>query len=180
MDDKPMWDVEEVKDYIVVDSLIYKTKYNIIAQYKNKKHAVIILSMVDKLIRQIVNTVKRNFNSIPKELKGGFKVFLDIHPNKQELFELPINSIFIGLNKPKNVKPNDRLPSVGKDGLLKAKKRYIFLKLRNNNGTFIDLDDIAETVIHEIVHTVANHVIWRDDDHGPDYKAYYNYLKSLI
>lgn len=175
---KPFWDLEEIRNYKAVNSLLYKSKYNIVSHYKNKGKAIVIFTMIDNFIRRCVSSIRKHFNSIPSNLKDGFKVFLDIHPNKHRLFELPVNSQFIGLNKPKNIAINNRLPSVGKDGLLKANSRNIFIKIRNNNGTFMPIDNIFETVIHELVHTAANHVKWRNNDHGYDFYLYYSFLKN--
>lgn len=175
----PFWDIDEYENYIVVNSPIYNSKYSIISYYKNRNRAIILLTIIDKLIRTYASIIKKNFDDIPNNLKDGFKVFLYIHPNKHRLFELPINSDFIGLNKPKDIKINNKLPSVGEDGNLKPNKRYIFIKLRNKNGSFINIIDIFETVVHEIAHTAANHVKWRNDDHKQDFKLYYNYLKGI-
>lgn len=179
MSKKPFWDIDEYADYVKIKSTNSNKYYNIISSYKNKKQAVILLSSIDLFIKEIARHIKNNFDSIPDRLKPGMLVFLEIHPNRHKLFELPVDSEFYGLNKPKNVAVDLRLPKIGKDGFLKAEKRYIFFKLRYPDGSFIPMEALQELVVHEIAHTAANHVRWRNDDHGKDYKMYYNYLKKI-
>ena len=76
---------------------------------------------------------------------------------------------FNGLNKPKNLYvSNDE--KIGKDGKLRASYRHIFLTLRNSKGNFNNINKIMKLVIHEIAHTMCNHVTWRDDDHADDFE----------
>ena len=82
---------------------------------------------------------------------------------------MQLGTNFYGLNKPKNLY-NSNKPSIGKDKTLRAGYRHVFVTLRNSNGKFNDKEKIMKLVIHEIAHTMCNHVTWRDDDHGKDFK----------
>ena len=177
---KPFWDLDEKNNYVQVPSLLYKTKYNIIVAYRNKAKTVEIFTYIDNLIRKLSRAIKYRLKNMTPRLRAGFKIFTDIHPLKHKLFELPIESMFRGLNKPKYVHLNYDITPVGKDGRLRARERFVFFKIRNVNGKFLSVPEITELVIHEISHTAANHVKWRDDDHNSDYYAYYNYLMNLV
>ena len=95
--------------------------------------------------------------------------FLDIHPDNYYLSEMQLNTDFDGLNKPRNIHLTSK-QVVGKDGKLRAKYRHIFIILRNNTGKFNNFNDTLHLLIHELAHTMCNHVKWRDDDHGADFK----------
>ena len=80
------------------------------------------------------------------------------------LSEIPKGTAFKGLNKPKQRYINKSLPKVGKDGYGRALYRDVFLDL--------DLGDRAlrNLIIHELAHSMANHIAYRPDDHHADFK----------
>jgi len=72
---------------------------------------------------------------------------------------------FEGLNKPKNVHECLKAKEqIGTDGTLRAHERYVMLALQGKNRK-----QIKELYIHEIAHTLANHVLFRPDDHREDF-----------
>jgi hypothetical protein len=81
---------------------------------------------------------------------------------------MQIGTQFYGLNKPRSLYISTKSP-IGKDKKWRASYRHIFITLRNKNGNFNDINTIMKLVIHEIAHTMCNHVTWRDDDHGKDF-----------
>ena len=85
---------------------------------------------------------------------------------------------FDGLNKPKNVYTSSE-EKIGKDGILRAEYRLIFLKLKNN-GKMSSLNELKPLIAHELAHTAANHVTWRDDDHGNVFNKNYNIIYKHI
>jgi len=80
------------------------------------------------------------------------------------LSEIPKNSEFNGLNKPKARYKDSRLFPVGKDGIGRALYRDIFLNLNLSDSGLKNL------VIHELSHSMANHIIFRPNDHHADFK----------
>ncbi len=80
------------------------------------------------------------------------------------LSEIPKGTLFNGLNKPKQRYFDKRLPSVGKDGKGRALYRDIFLDLNRSDKSLKNL------VIHELSHSLANHIMYRPDDHHADFK----------
>lgn len=82
--------------------------------------------------------------------------------------EIPPNTGFKGLNKPKQRTILNNHPHVGKDKNLRSIWRHIFFKLPAN----------MSLVLHEIAHTAANHNQWRPDDHGDDFKMFETIVKD--
>lgn len=80
------------------------------------------------------------------------------------LSEIPSGTKFMGLNKPKFRYLDKRLPPVGKDGKGRALYRDIFLDLNKNDK------QLKSLVVHELAHSLANHIMYRPDDHHADFK----------
>ena len=174
---KEHWDLEEkvgYKKYKYND-----TEINILIDQKNNHIALMIMKRISDFIDNIAYNINKNFHKLPLNIVHGALLFILIHPHRYSLFEIPPNSMFLGLNKPKFVYTDLLLPSVGKDKRLKATERYLFLQLRNKNGQFKNQKEIFDTLIHELVHTMANHVTWREDDHGSDFIKYNKFLTNF-
>lgn len=135
-----------------------------------------------------------------EHLKNGIYLFIDIHgeinrnncpkifknrqynygtSSKYLLSEIKKCS-FSGLNKPKcryicNQQSGSALNSVkiGSDGFIRATYRDIFLDLSG------DFKDTYELILHELAHTMANHVTFREDDHNGDFEQC-QYILELI
>lgn len=94
-----------------------------------------------------------------------YKIALKSVPTSRYLLsEIPRGTKFDGLNKPKMRYVDKRLPLVGKDGNGRALYRDIFLNLNKSDKALTDL------VIHELAHSMANHIMYRPDDHHADFK----------
>ena len=175
---RPMWDLEENKGYLTYN--YNGTEINILKKQLTPDKSLQIMMKINDFIIKLSNYMKREFNNLPSNIKNGAILFITIHPRKHKLFEIEPGNQFYGLNKPKFVETNKYLPSVGKDGLLKARNRYLFFQLRNKNGTFKKDIELEQIVVHELAHTMANHVSWRDDDHKLDFIRCYNFLNKII
>ena len=46
------------------------------------------------------------------------------------------------------------------------------------NGSFKSMESNINLLIHELTHSMCNHIRWRDDDHGEDFRYYENILKD--
>ena len=121
------------------------------------------------IINQICIYLTINYNRYSKKDKILIDCFTDIHPQNHILSEMQLETIFNGLNKPRNIY-NTNKPSIGPDGSYRATYRNIFLTLREKDCSFKSWNKIMKLVIHEITHTMCNHIRWRDDDHGEDFK----------
>ncbi len=80
------------------------------------------------------------------------------------LSEIPKGTAYDGLNKPKMRYTDKRLPPVGKDSKGRALYRDIFLNLDKSDKRLKNL------VIHELAHSMANHIMYRPDDHHADFR----------
>lgn len=82
---------------------------------------------------------------------------------------------FEGMNKPRHRTTAYSEPHVGQDGKIRATYRDIFLDPEKVDGYFVsggkDYGALRRLVLHEIAHTMANHVTFRWDDHGEDFKV---------
>ena len=141
-----------------------------------------------------------------KKVQPGVELFIKLHsPTKYgkkvgyKVGEMHPLTPFFGLNKPKYVRHGGRSATpIGADGKLRATSRYIFLTVRRpkrrlskfgisdyyetfprQNFEFISAKQYNNLVIHELAHTCANHVMFRNDDHGPDFQMYENFLKKV-
>jgi hypothetical protein len=170
------WDFDEDINYTLVR---YKDSQFKVLNAPNKKTAAKLLYQSRLFINTLSYLVKVNLNNVKAHLKEMSIVFLSIHPNNYDLQEMQVGTRFEGLNKPKNIHYNKYLPSLGKDKLLKANNRRVFLKLRHANGKLKDFKELIPLIIHEIAHTGCNHVRWRDDDHGSDFQLFESYLYYL-
>lgn len=164
---KEFWDFDENLNYTIVN--IQGRNYKVINKFPDYYRAAEILNYIHLVIIQICNYFILNYYRYSKSDQKIIKCFLDIHPNKYLLSEMQLDTQFNGLNKPKNLYlSNDE--KIGKDGKLRASYRHVFLTLRNSKCNFNNINKIMKLVIHEIAHTMCNHVTWRDDDHGDDFE----------
>ena len=164
---KEFWDFDENTNYTTVN--IQGKNYKVINKFPDYYSAALILNNIHNIIIQICIYFKINYYKYSKNDQIIIDCFNDIHPNNYLLSEMQLDTNFYGLNKPKNLY-NSNKPPIGKDKKLRAGYRHVFITLRNAHGKFNDKEKIMKLVIHEISHTMCNHVTWRDDDHGKDFK----------
>ena len=174
---KEWWDFDENKNYTTVK---YKNKAYKVLNLPGKKLVAKRLYYIENFIYSLSNLIYKNLNKVSCSIKNKCIVFLSIHPYYYYLQEMQTNTGFLGLNKPKNIHLNQYLPSVGKDKLLKATHRGIFLQIRDSNSRVKNISDLLPLVIHEISHTGCNHVRWRDNDHGDDFYEFETFIYGLI
>lgn len=175
---RQFWDLEEEKGYIIANT--EGNNYYILNNRKNMSKALEIFKKINYFITELTSYLSNNFYRIPAELKPGIMILIMMHPQNQRLYELPEDSQFIGLCKPKGVRIRKNLPPIGKDKYLKATSKYLYIQIRKSDEKFKSFNEIKDIVIHELAHTAANHVTWKDDNHGKDYEKYHNFLKYFV
>lgn len=174
---KPFWDFDETTNYIYYLSPNDNYCYKVLDNYKDYLKAIYILEKLRIIINEMCKFLSINFYHYSDKDKIAIKCFLDIHPNNYLLSEMQMKQMFEGLNKPRNLySSNDEI--LGSDGKDRAQYRDVFLQLRKNNK-FKSYDSIIKLTIHEITHTMCNHIRWRDDDHGSDFKYYEKILLDV-
>lgn len=167
------WDFNEKINYNVVN--LYNNRYKVLNRYNDFNNAALLLDKIRNFIDFISEYLYVNKYRYSNLEQKHIDCFLLIHPNKYLLSEMQLNTEFDGLNKPKKLyKSNTKL---GPDNYLRASYRDIFLRLRKNNGEFKNMNSIRNLVIHEIAHTMCNHVTWRDDNHHWDFEMCEDILK---
>ena len=178
---REFWDFDENINYITIQKNNYY--YKVLEKYNDNSICAELLYNITIFINKISKYIDKNYNNIINNSKNPLiKKYLDcfllIHPNNYLLSEMQLNTIFNGLNKPKELYICNS--ELGPDKNLRAAYRHIFLSLRKNNGEFKNINNITNLVIHEITHTMCNHVTWRDDNHYDDFKYCENLLKNII
>ena len=176
---KEFWDFDENKNYTKI--VVNKIPYKVLNKYSNYVDCVKILIYLRDIIYLMCVYLSVNIYKYNTKDQIAIKCFLDIHFNKKNpyyLSEMQIGTQFNGLNKPRNLYRSNE-PPLGEDGKDRAKYRHIFLTLRNPNGCFKSIKSITDLLIHEITHSMCNHIRWRNDDHGDDFKYYENLLKKV-
>jgi hypothetical protein len=170
------WDFDENKNYKIIK---YNNNLFKVLRLQHSKLVAKRLYQAKFLINILANLVYNNLNKVNNCLRNMSIIFLSIHPYYYYVQEMQLDTQFEGLNKPKAVKNNYILPVVGKDSILKASYRVIFLKIRDSHRikTFAELIPL---ILHEVAHTGCNHVRWRDDDHGEDFQLFEEYLYFLL
>jgi len=141
---------------------------------------------IDILCKNIVeNEDKWGKTTVNPQYLDGVDVFLQIHgeyiydpftlpspffeiaekgfsTSRYLLSEIPKGTKFAGLSKPKMRYTDTDAPRVGEDGNGRALYRDIFLDLNIRN--------LKALIIHELAHSMANHIAYRPDDHHADFK----------
>lgn len=176
---KEFWDFDE--DINFTEVIINNKKYKVLYKYKDYTQAVKILAQLDITLLLICEYLNTNKYKYPKEDQIAIECFLDIHFNNKNsrLSEMQLGTIFNGLNKPKEVHKTNK-PYLGSDKNLRAKYRNVFLTLRRKDGKFKSNKSIIDLFIHEITHTMCNHVTWREDDHSEDFQKYEKLIKQIF
>lgn len=177
---KEFWDFDENKNFKTIT--VQGKPYKVLNIYKNYNTALEILLYLNYLISKICMYLHINYYKYSPEDQIAIKCFLDIHMpgnNRYYLSEMQLNTDFNGINKPRKLFRSKDKP-LGTDGRDRASYRHVFLTLRYNNGQFKQLNDIIKLTIHEIAHTMCNHIRWREDDHGDDFVYYEDLIKDVF
>lgn len=127
------------------------------SSWKNSKYAegvYIFLNLHKEQYYDDPNSLPEPFHSISKKTKTSRYLLSEIKPG----------TAFLGINKPRMRYEEVNAPYVGKDKNGRALYRHIFLSLD------ISSNEIQNLLIHELAHSMANHIFWRPDDHKEDFK----------
>ena len=123
-------------------------------------------------LRSVVEAVSRAFHKplVEDNLYSGVRLLLD---TDVQLSEIPAGTQFEGMNKPRHMvmAPNDSL-TFKTDNKYRAGLRSIFLTIRKNmdSDKMMDWIDVRSTLLHELAHTMCNHVIYREEgNHEEDF-----------
>ena len=171
---KPFWDLDENGKRVRKGGYTFVVNRDI----PNEKKTVDRLHDAKKVELSLKNTMREE---LKKSRGGKFKKHMKHFIETQHrFFEMPLkNAGFYGLNKPKNVHKTNK-PPIGKDKNLRPSYRVVMLTIRNSNGTVESCTKFLKLLIHELSHTLANHVTWREDDHGKDFKDCESFMWKIL
>jgi len=154
-----LWDFDENKNFIQIG------EFKVLNIPNSSLNAA-------KLLYKIRNLIFRCFKSILENVMITPEIELLINTpfllQEMQLVKDQKLIKFEGLNKPKKVHLTNEI-EIGPDKQLRAEYRIIFLNLRKN-GKLQTINSLKKLIAHELTHTALNHVLWRDDDHGPEFK----------
>jgi hypothetical protein len=136
----------------------------------NKTARAKLLSKIDTKFGNIIKQLK------PNEYVGSEQQMISILKNTPHIFlEIAPNTGFLGVNYPLGVQ-NTNLEPFGTDGNERAIGRTVFLTI---DPKYISNQKLENLIIHELSHTLANHVKYRTDDHGKDFIAAEKLFKKI-
>jgi hypothetical protein len=136
----------------------------------NKTARAKLLSKIDTKFGNIIKQLK------PNEYVGSEQQMISILKNTPHIFlEIAPNTGFLGVNYPLGVQ-NTNLEPFGTDGNERAIGRTVFLTI---DPKYISEQKLENLIIHELSHTLANHVKYRTDDHGKDFIAAEKLFKKI-
>lgn len=160
--DKFKWDISEKSLLTVMDNgHVYKVRRANID--RSIQRLVYTRYEIDRLCSAIYKYMKKN--NLPTDIQNKLNLFLSVHGSGNYLLnEIPEGTEFEGINKPRGRHTLKSYVNIGPDKNSRASYRSVFLKLYNDPIRYKNL------VLHELAHTAANHIRWRPDDHGQDFK----------
>ena len=136
----------------------------------NKSTRAKILSKIDNKFGNMIKQLK------PSEYNGSEQKMISILKNTPHIFlEIAPDTGFLGVNYPLGVQNTNSEP-FGKDGNERAIGRTVFLTI---DPDYISDQGLEKLIIHELSHTLANHVKYRPDDHGKDFIAAEKLFKKI-
>ena len=137
---------------------------------ENKKEISEKLSKIDNKFEKMLNNID------PEKFSGKKKEMIQILKHTPHIFlEISPNTGFLGVNYPLGVRKTNSI-RFGTDGNERAMGRAVFLTV---SPKYINIGELENLVIHELSHTLANHVKYRPDDHGEDFVQAENLFKEI-
>jgi len=164
-----IWDFNENKNFITIFGIK-------VLNYPDAIKATLLLQKIYFLIFRCFNSILKH-EMITQEVELLINTPFILQEMQLKKDQLLVK--FDGLNKPKNVHVTNEI-NIGPDKNLRAEYRIIFLTLREN-GKLKNIKSLRSLIAHELTHTALNHVQWRDDDHGKEFKIMYDIiLRNLV
>jgi hypothetical protein len=154
-----LWDFDENKNFIQIG------EFKVLNIPNSSLNAAKLLYKIRNLIFKCFKSILENVMITPE-----IELLINTPFLLQEMQLVKDQKLikFEGLNKPKKVHLTNEI-EIGPDKQLRAEYRIIFLNLRKN-GKLQTINSLKKLIAHELTHTALNHVLWRDDDHGPEFK----------
>lgn len=177
-DKKKTWDIDETKNML---KLVGKTgNIYLIRNTKNKQNVLKMLDFIDGYIKCLKMELSKKWHeqTIDFSCLHGAILFIITPCTIQEM---PRNYKFDGLNKPKNIVKLVNYDNLRfkKDSMLRAGNRHIMLTICEN-GKLRSWEKIKRLLLHELAHTMCNHVTYREEgNHLEDFHMYEKFLNKF-
>jgi hypothetical protein len=171
------WDLEENVGFI--NGLTFGNIYKIRNENLNNERALYLLGYIEQYVNIIKKDMLMHEGYCHTKKCINESILFVITPFS--LQEIPKNTKFEGINKPLFIvySPKDGLV-FKKDNKYRAGSRHIMLTLRNEDGSLKDWKHIKRLLLHELAHTMCNHVTYREaGNHEGDFKKCEKFLKLL-
>lgn len=171
---REIWDLDENTGF--TSHKIQNKRYLLRTDIPNTHQTLMYIYLIDMYIKNIIHGCERSINlAIRKNCLSGVTILINTPYTLQEITK---NSIFEGMNKPKGVyfKKCDLHTLMDNEYL--ASSRHIMLKLRNESGKLMSWNYMRNLILHELAHTMCNHVIYRDSGNHQkkDFHKYNTFL----
>ena len=172
-----LWDINETEGFrsYGIDGQTYTV--NVKRSHNNLKECAKVLRFIDLYIKQLIDDlVKRCME------RGVMSESCKIISNTPYVVqEIEYDSGFHGINKPKGIIHSGTTKKHFKlDNDLRATWRLIMLELRESDGSFMPWSSIKTTLLHELAHTMCNHIRYRTSgNHQKDFHDCESVTKEL-
>lgn len=171
------WDIEENRGFVkgFINGKIYKT-----LKHHNNQKVLQYLNFLDQYLYTLKEEmIQRKYSCYENNCQNESLLFIKTPCTLQEI---PNNTVFEGINKPKNIVifSGDGL-QFEKDNGYRAGNRHIMLSLRTKTGRLRTWSKVKKLFLHELAHTMCNHVTYREaGNHEGDFVKAEQFLNFLV
>lgn len=94
--------------------------------------------------------------------------------------EITPNTLFEGINKPKDIVHVKKMHGFKRDNTLRAGSRHIMLTISTEKGNPRSWNFVKRLLFHELAHTMCNHITYRtDENHEEDFDWCEDFITHL-
>lgn len=141
---------------------------------------IVVLEHITMLVTTTAGILKHKLKSAT--LRRGIELLLKYHGASVNFICELNHPAFLGLNRPYRLKPyrGKQPPTIAREADGTVSHRRVMIRLREpNTGIPLDMKQVVRVLIHELTHANASHVVWKDDDHGPDFQFHNDFLAQV-
>lgn len=166
-DTKEKWDLEEHRGFRTYSLQGKSYSVNIKRSENNAKEAAILLMYIEQYVDQLI----ADLVAVSRAKQVSSPNIDIIAETPYRIQEIEYSRGYYGINKPKNIyEISNPKRLFALDNRYRATWRLIMLSLRSSNGNFKEWKSIKNTLIHELAHTMCNHVTYRESgNHQKDF-----------
>jgi len=174
---KKKWDIEENRGF--VQGLINGRIYKFLKKHNDQKVLQYLNFLENYLYILKEEMIQKQYICYGQNCQNESLLFIKTPCTLQEI---PHDTVFEGINKPKNIVifSGDGL-RFKKDNDYRAGRRHIMLSLRTKTGRLRPWTKVKKLFLHELAHTLCNHVTYREEgNHEDDFVKAENFLNVMV